>query len=109
MWLRIARILSEIPSASEILVIVGRNTYSIMMHHIMVFMIIKGICYICSILTSFCKEFNQELFHHDINYVYLIGNTENSKWIYLIAGVWIPIIINKVIKDNILKKWKSRR
>ena len=107
LWLRIARILSEIPSASEVLVNVGRNTYSIMMHHVMVFMIIKGVCYTCSTLTSFCQDFNQELFFHDINYVYLIGNTENSKWIYLIAGIWIPVILNKVIRYKVLKTWQK--
>lgn len=107
-WLRIARIISEMPSVSEILINIGRNTYSIMMHHTMVFMVIKGFCYICSLLTPFCKEFNQEMFFHDINYVYLIGEIEGSKWIYLIAGIWIPILVKKLVKNKKLKIWQER-
>jgi fucose 4-O-acetylase-like acetyltransferase len=97
-WLRIARILSEVPRVSESLVRIGRNTFSIMMHHAAVFMVIKGICYVCSILTPLCGEFDRDLFFGDIGYVYLIGGTEASKWIYLAAGILVPIGISMGIQ-----------
>lgn len=53
-WLRIARIIGESPGISKKLVYIGRNTYSIMMHHVAVFMLVKGIFYLCSLLTSLC-------------------------------------------------------
>lgn len=105
-WLRIARILSGIPDLSEKLVSIGRNTYSIMMHHAAVFMLVKGFFYLCSLLTPLCVEFDQEMFFHDINYVYLVGGTEASKWIYLLAGIYIPLLIAK--KEERIKEYGAR-
>lgn len=96
-WLRIAKLISEMPVGSGKLVTVGRNTYSIMMHHVAVFMLIKGIFYLCSSLTPLCAEFDRELFFHDINYVYLAGGTEASKWIYLLSGIAVPLLINEML------------
>ena len=97
-WLRTARLISETPVVSEKLVTVGRNTYSVMMHHVAVFMLIKGIFYLCSCLTSLCAGFDRELFFHDINYVYLPGGTEASKWIYILAGIGVPLLIAEGLK-----------
>ncbi len=97
-WLRIARIISETPAVSGKLAAVGRNTYSIMMHHIAVFMLIKGFFYLCSCLTPFCAGFDRESFFHDINYIYLAGETEASKWIYLLAGLGAPLLIKEGLK-----------
>ena len=97
-WLRTARLISETPVVSEKLVTVGRNTYSVMMHHVAVFMLIKGIFYLCSCLTSLCAGFDRELFFHDINYVYLPGGTEASKWIYMLAGIGVPLLIAEGLK-----------
>ena len=97
-WLRVAKIVAQTTQLSEKLVLIGRNTYSVMMHHIAVFMLVKGIFYLCSCLTSLCAEFDAEMFFHDIGYVYLVGGTEASKWIYLLAGLGIPIFIRKWIE-----------
>lgn len=96
-WLRIAKLISEMPVGSGKLITVGRNTYSVMMHHVAVFMLIKGIFYLCSCLTPLCAEFDRELFFHDINYIYLTGGTETSKWIYLLAGIAIPLLISEML------------
>ena len=97
-WLRTARLISETPVVSEKLVTVGRNTYSVMMHHVAVFMLIKGIFYLFSCLTPLCAGFDRELFFHDINYVYLPGGTEASKWIYMLAGIGVPLLIAEGLK-----------
>lgn len=97
-WLRISGILSRTPVISEKLTAVGRSTYSIMMHHAAVFMLIKGFFYLCSCLTPFCGEFDRELFFHDIHYIYLAGGTEACKWIYLLAGMGIPLLIKKGVE-----------
>lgn len=94
-WLRIAGILEKIPETSKHLVCIGQNTFQIMMHHAMVFMLIKGFFYLCYCLTPFCKEFNSELFLYDINYVYLVGGTEAGKWIYLFLGIALPLLFGK--------------
>ncbi len=96
-WLRIAKLISAMPVGSGKLVTVGRSTYPIMMHHVAVFMLIKGIFYLCNCLTPLCAEFDRELFFHDINYIYLTGGTEANKWIYLLAGIAIPLLIDEML------------
>ncbi len=92
-WLRIARIISKIPYLSGKMVYIGRNTYSVMMHHVAAFMLVKGVFYLISYLTPLCAEFDSEMFFNEINFVYLAGGSEASKWIYLLAGIGLPLII----------------
>ncbi len=61
-WLRIARIISKIPYLSGKMVYIGRNTYSIMMHHMAAFMLVKGVFYLLSCLTPLCADFDSEMF-----------------------------------------------
>ena len=43
------------------------------------------------------------VYDYDIGYVYLAGGTEGSKWIYLLAGIGMPLLLQKGIK-KIFKK-----
>lgn len=99
-WLRIARIVSGIPVLSDQMVGIGRNTFSVMMHHIAVFMLVKGFFYWCGRITSFCAEFDREMFFQDISYVYMAGGAEASKWIYLLAGIGISVLVGKGIEKG---------
>ena len=92
-WLRIARIISGIPYLAGKMTYIGRNTYSIMMHHAACFMLVKGFFYLCSLYTPLCSEFDQEMFSQEIGFVYLAGGAEASKWIYLFAGIALPLVI----------------
>ena len=95
-WLRIAKIISRIPYICRKMVYIGRNTYMIMMHHVTCFMLVKGFFYLLSIGTPFCTEFDTELFFSEINFVYLPGGAETGKWIYLFAGIVIPLVLSGV-------------
>lgn len=109
-WLRIARIMSKIPYVSGKMVWIGRNTYSIMMHHVFCFMLVKGFFYLCSLYTPFCADFDREMFFCEINFVFLPGGAEASKWIYLAAGVGLPLGMAELwrwIRD--FKKRKEKR
>lgn len=92
-WLRMARIMSKIPYLSDKMVCIGRNTYSIMMHHVACFMLVKGIFYLISLYTPFCSEFDREMFFSEIGFVYLAGGSEAGKWIYLLTGIGLPLVI----------------
>ncbi len=94
----LARIISGHPFFSEKLAAIGRGTYSVMMHHAAVFMLVKGVFYLCSRRTSFCAGFDSELFFHDINYVYSVGGTEAGKWIYLLAGIGVPLLADRALR-----------
>ena len=92
-WLRVAKIMRGIPYLSRKMVYIGRNTYAIMMHHVASFMLVKGIFYLCSRYTSFCEEFDKEMFFGEIGFVYLVGGSEASKWLYLLVGIGLPLAI----------------
>lgn len=106
-WLRAAKIISGIPYFSGKMVYIGRNTYSIMMHHVGCFMLVKGFFYLCSLLTPFCAEFDREVFFQEIGFVYLAGGAEGAKWIYLFAGIALPLAIAAGIR-RIGKKLNKR-
>ena len=95
-WLRIAKIISTIPYLSRKLVYIGRHTYAVMMHHMACFMLVKGFFYLMSLWTPFCEGYDTEMFFHEINFVYLIGGSEASKWIYLLAGIGIPLGVIRI-------------
>lgn len=38
------------------------------------------------------------MFFSDISYAYLVGGTEASKWIYLLAGIFVPLLIGRVVE-----------
>ena len=105
-WLRIAKILAKIPYFAEKLVYVGRNTYAIMMHHITAFMLLKSVFYLMSKITPYCQGFDKELFLCQVNFVYLAGGTEASKWLYLFIGIAVPLLIAKG-QRFLLKKMKG--
>lgn len=96
-WLRISDWLCRIPCVSSMLTTVGRHTYSVMMHHVFWFMVIKAVCCAVFSVTGTCADFDMAMFLNDVNYVYLIGGTEASKWLYLIAGVALPVCGNRAI------------
>lgn len=61
-WLRAARILQDIPVLAGKLVTIGRYTYSIMMHHIFAFFLVKTVFYWISRLTPLCQEFDAAMY-----------------------------------------------
>lgn len=105
-WLRISRILKEVPAVSQGMVIIGRNTYAVMMHHIMVFFLIKTVFYGIHLLTPFCENFDTVMYFSDINFLYLPKGAETVKWLYLTAGVGIPLLLAGIEKRvrRIIKK-----
>ncbi|MCM1136550.1 MAG: acyltransferase family protein [Clostridium sp.] len=92
-WLRIAKIISGNTYLSEKMIYIGRNTYSIMMHHAACFMLVKGFFYLCSLYTPLCSEFDSTMFFSEINFIYLAGGSEASKWLYLFVGIGLPLVI----------------
>lgn len=98
-WLRMAKIISEIPYLSKKLVYIGRNTYGVMMNHVAAFMIVKEVFYLCSLWTPLCAEFDREVYFSEIGFVYLPGGAEAGKWIYLFAGIAVPLLISALLRQ----------
>lgn len=96
-WLRVAKVLSPLLQGMKWVDRIGANTYSVMLHHISGFMVVKWICFFISLLTLGCMDFDSIAFFSDINYVYLPGGAHAFKWVYLLIGLAVPFGINRAV------------
>ncbi len=72
---------------------IGTHTFDIMLHHLAVFMIIKEIFAHISLHTGRCGDFDMMKYRTDIYYTYIPDGIEGYKWIYLISGLLIPMLV----------------
>ena len=92
-WLRIARVLTPTVGGSREVRYLGRNTYAVMMHHVMVFMLIKAVIAGIAANTGLCGDFDFEQFYTNIDYIYLVRGSEQFKMVYLALGVVLPLAL----------------
>lgn len=104
-WLRIARLLTPLAGESRAVRYLGQNTFTVMMHHVMIFMLIKMILAGIAAHTGFCVDFDFEQYRTNIDYIYLVKGTEHFKMVYLTAGVVIPLLIRYAVEQF----WKKRQ
>ena len=90
-WLRVAKVLTPALAKSPVVTYLGRNTYAVMMHHIMAFMLVKMVLAGVASHTGFCPDFDLEQFHTNIDYIYAVGGAEAFRMIYLAAGLILPL------------------
>lgn len=105
-WFRVAKNLKKMEPLADMLAALGRNTYAVMMHHILSFFLMNGLFYFGYRMTSLCEEFDTELFFSDVNYVYPAGGAEAGKWLYLVIGIALPLLMaagQKKIKNSVAK------
>lgn len=103
-WLRIARILTPIAGESRAVQYLGRHTFTVMMHHVMVFMLIKIVLANIAAHSGFCADFDFEQYYANIDYIYLVRGVEHFKMIYLAAGIAIPLLLRYAAEAIITKK-----
>ena len=125
LWLRVSKILSKVfapddPLKSEdkqaaetvsdpstfcmkALRGIGTHTFDIMMHHLAVFMIIKGLFDVLGQKAGWFTDFDSVAFKEDLYYTYVPGGAQWVKLIYLVLGLLIPIgigIIQNCYKEE---------
>lgn len=106
-WLRVAKILA--PLCGESLLYLGRNTYAVMMHHIMAFMLVKMILAGIAAHTGYLADFDFTEFYNNIDYYYLVKGSEAFKMVYLAAGVALPLLLQRGITGmSALRGMKSK-
>ena len=64
----------------------------------------NSFCYLLSRTTVWCAEFDAAQFFSDINYVYTIGGSDAGKWIYLVLGTGMPLLLAKGTQYIVGKK-----
>ena len=94
-WLRVAKVLAPVCGGNRAVVCLGQNTFSVMMHHIMVFMLIKMMLAGIAGRTGYLADFDFERFYTDIDYCYLVKGSEAFKMVYLAAGIVLPLMLQR--------------
>lgn len=107
-WLRVAKVLAPALGKSAFFNRLGAETWSVMMHHIAAFMLVKGIFFAVSVLTPFCRDFDRAAFFSDVNYLYLLRGADAAKWIYLAAGIALPLLLRQGVEKIRIYKIKRR-
>ena len=94
-WLRVAKVLAPVCGGNRAVVCLGQNTFSVMMHHIMAFMLVKMILAGIAGRTGYLADFDFERFYTDIDYCYLVKGSEAFKMVYLAAGIVLPLMLQR--------------
>lgn len=105
-WLRISRILVPVVGKSKYLILIANNTFSIMMHHVFGFFVLKGMFYFASRIFSFLPEFKLEEYMSDVAYLYL-PRGRGIPLLYVLFGIAFSLLIKFTvdkIKLFVLKK-----
>lgn len=90
-WLRAARILAPALGNHPLIRFLGRNTYGVMMHHMMVFFLINTIyAYLASAMGVF-QSFDFARYQTDFYYCYMPRGMTQFKVFYLLAGIVVPL------------------
>ena len=110
-WLRVAKIAAPAVADNRAVRYLGTNTYMVMMHHLMVFMLLKMVIAYAAAHTGLCADFSSDSFRTDIYYVYLVRSAEHFKMVYLAAGVAAPLLLQYGIERAKTRIWlpASRR
>ena len=99
-WLRTAKILAPLCGGDRrggFFLCLGRNTYAVMMHHIMAFMLVKMILAGIAAHTGYLADFDFTEFYGNIDYYYLVKGSEAFKMVYLAAGGALPLLLQRGI------------
>lgn len=84
-------------SAGGFLLYLGRNTYAVMMHHVMAFMLVKMVLAGIACHTGYLADFDFTRFYADIDYYYLVKGSEAFRMVYLAAGVGLPLGLQRIL------------
>lgn len=100
-WLRISKIMLPSIKNSIIISYIGKNTWTIMMHHLFIFFLINLCIAIISPILGL-EGFDYNLFSSDVYYAYTSG-VEQFRFFYVIAGIFIPLGIKYYLDKLFLK------
>ncbi len=103
-WLRVAKLLTPALKNGRGIVYLGKNTYAVMMHHVMAFMLVKMLLAFIAANTGLFADFDWEQFRTNIDYYYLVKGADSFKIVYLAAGIVLPLLLQKGI-DRFAGLW----
>lgn len=96
-WLRIATILEPVLGRNKYVNLIADNTFSIMMNHLMVFMLIKTAYGCFSLITPFFHDFDWVMYKTKFWWMYLPRGVEQTLILNTIAGIVLPVLLQLLI------------
>ena len=97
-WLRVSKLLTPVVKSWKFVNLIADNTYSIMIHQMLGFMVVKWIFYAMSFIPNLFDDFNASKMHSSIWYYYLPNGQKLYAIVYLAAGIFVPILIALICK-----------
>ncbi len=108
-WIKVANIISEHFKDNKIIEVIGKNTFTIMMHHLFFEFIFNCIIYFLHFKLNILNCFNEELFKNSIWYKYDNGTNGAINLIYVIIGIGGLVLIKTKFYDKIHLKIINKR
>lgn len=95
-WLGVSRILEPLWKPGNVLDVLGKNTFSVMMHHMLGFFVLNTV-FFCLFKTGIgLGDFDTSMYFSSYEYRYLLFGMEHSKWLYLLFGIGVALEIQKL-------------
>lgn len=111
-WLRVARDLTPVCGQNKCMLAVANNTYSIMINQFLGFILVKSFFALMKMSFGFFRDFDIVKYKTDLWYYYCPNNIEHFGIIYIIAGLFVPVYMQKGLnwtKDKIISIWKQKK
>lgn len=102
-WLRVSRLIAPIIKHWKPILLIADNTYSIMIHHLTGFMLVKWLFYLISRITPLFSDFSIQTMKETIWYFYMPNGVYSYAIFYLAVGIFFSVLIGVIQK----KVWKS--
>lgn len=96
-WLRVAHILEPILKGKKVVSLIADNTFSIMVHQYLIFNLVNLLLGMMNPLMGICNGFSWKDFMAGDTYIYVPRGLQQFTIVYMIAGIAIPILIQKGI------------
>lgn len=96
-WLRMSEILEPLIGRNKYVNLVANNTFSIMMNQFLGFMFVKSIFYELAKYNIAFPDFDLIMYKNNLYYYYIPLGLPVLTFVYFIAGITIPLLIQKAI------------
>lgn len=106
-WIRICRLIGEDMLKNKLIDFIGKHTFSVVENQYLVFFILNTVYYSLYRLTNNMGEFDVEAYMSRHNFVHIVKDCDQTKVLYLIFGISVPLIIS-YLGELLRKKIKER-
>lgn len=107
-WFRIIRLLTPLLGQNKYVNIIANNTYTIMINHLFVSFLINSLFAFMTKDTQCFLDFDWNRYFSDVSLVYCPYGLKQLHWLFLIAGIVLPILAQYIL-NFIWKKIKIGR